>query len=116
MKRELAFVAALTFTGLAVAAPPTTYDADKYLTCGTHSFGAVLMAKDSILLKRPVEAILNENYKSPDILDVKLALLAVDAMNAGLGATPADVGELQHFLTGVCYESALPPKHIVLQK
>jgi hypothetical protein len=115
MKRYLFFLASLILSGEAHAAVPEAFDTNTYIACGTHSLGAVLMAKDSILLKKPVDAILADNFKSVDPLDVKLARLAVAAMDSGFGDKPEGAKDLLHFLAGVCYESGMKPGPIDLK-
>lgn len=113
MKKTTILLATLAFAGSAAAAQG--FDAKNYVACDAHSLGAVQMAKNAVALGKPVESVLNDVYASPDVLDVKLALLAVDAMKAGL-SKPEDAPGLQRFLAGVCYESGLTPKPIATRE
>jgi len=113
MKQIVATAAAFILSGVAHAAPVTSFHAKDYIACDAHSMGAVRMANDAVHRKQPVEAVLNDRYKTPDVLDVKLSLLASDAIKAGY-LDSADERSLQRFLTGVCYESGLKGKQPAL--
>ncbi|MCB4349509.1 hypothetical protein LA345_37480 (plasmid) [Burkholderia vietnamiensis] len=115
MKKTLVFAAMLAFAGLANADPMTSFNAANYTACDAHSVGAVLMAKKAVDQKRPVEAIVNETYERPPVLDIKLSLLASDAIKAGY-LHSADERSLQRFLTGVCYEGDLTGKELAPKK
>lgn len=115
MKKSLLIAAVLAFVGIANAEPVTSFNANDYIACDAHSIGAVLMAKKAAEQKRPVEAIVNETYERPPVLDTKLSLLASDAIKAGY-LQSADEKSLQRFLTGVCYAGDLTGRELAPRK
>lgn len=109
MKKYLILAVVFTVTGWAQAESATAFDVNRYIACDAHSMGAVLMAKKAAAQRRPVEAIVNETYDRPPVLDMKLSLLAADAIKAG--SLPGD-RSLQRFLAGVCYAGDLTGKEL----
>ncbi|NIF40101.1 hypothetical protein F3J14_04135 [Burkholderia sp. Tr-862] len=115
MKKSLVFAAMLSFVSFANAEPVTSFNADRYVACDTHSVGAVLMAKKAAEQKKPVEAIVNATYERPPVLDINLSILASDAIKTGY-LHSADERSLQRFLTGVCYAGDLTGKELAPKK
>jgi hypothetical protein len=106
MKKSLVFAAVLAFVGIADAEPVTSFNADRYIACDAHSVGAVLMAKKAAAQQKSVEAIVNATYERPPVLDIKLSVLASDAIKKEY-LQSAGERSLQKFLSGVCYAGDL---------
>lgn len=64
------------------------------------------MAKKAAAQQKSVEAIVNATYERPPVLDIKLSVLASDAIKKEY-LQSADERSLQKFLSGVCYAGDL---------
>ncbi|MBN3813427.1 hypothetical protein [Paraburkholderia sp. Ac-20347] len=116
MKKVLFAAVTLTLAGLANAdETPTTFNANDYIACDAYAMGAVLIAKKAADQKRPVEAIVNETYERPPVLDIKLSLLASDAIKTGYLQSAGETS-LQRFLAGVCYGGDLTGRELAPKK
>lgn len=115
MKKIVVCVTSLLLAGAADATSTASFDAERYAACDDHSVGAVLVAHDAAVLKSSVQDVLNAIYSEPGALDVRLSLLASDAMKGGM-ATPADALILEHFLAGVCFGSGLSVEKATLKR
>lgn len=98
--------ALLLVSCLASAEVVTSFDTNNYIACSSRGQIAVIQAKEAQDKGWPVESILNEHYNNaPNPRDVRLAVLASDALRVFKPADVKNMADLAGFLAGVCYQS-----------
>ncbi|WP_321820866.1 MULTISPECIES: hypothetical protein [unclassified Burkholderia] len=76
-----------------------------YIACDAHSADAINMAKEAVRDHRPVEDIVNRRFAHPQMIDVKLSLMAEDMIVHGDYLRSGSEQKMQGFLAGMCYET-----------